>query len=94
MYNYINMSLATDGLYTKKHMLEALAIASEKYPKLRIGHSYMTFLNYEKNGLVDPPRHQLAVNDRNWRFYTDKEIVDNVNRIVAHKKELLLKRKV
>jgi hypothetical protein len=82
-----------NGLFTKKHQLEALRVASEKYPKLKIGHSYMTLMKYEKNGIVEPAGHQLQVNDRNWRFYTAEEIQKNVDRVIAYKKEQLLKRK-
>ena len=82
-----------NGLYTKKHQLEALRVAGEKYPKLKIGHSYMTLMKYEKNGIIHPAEHQLAVNDRNWRFYTGEEIQANVERVIAYKKEQLLKRK-
>ena len=83
-----------DGLYTKKNLLEALRVAGEKYPKLKIGHSYMTLMKYERNGIVEPAGHLLAVNDRNWRFYSGEEIKANVDRVIAHKKEQLLKREV
>jgi hypothetical protein len=79
-----------DGLYTKKHQLEALRLASIQYPKLRIGHSYMTLMKYEKNGILQPAEHQLAVNDRNWRFYSGEEIEANVRRVIAYKKEKIL----
>ena len=79
-----------NGLFTKKNLLEALKNASEKYPKLKIGHSYMTLLKYEKNGIIEPAGHLLAVNDRNWRFYSDEEIQKNVEKVIAYKKEWLL----
>lgn len=81
-----------NGLYTKKNLLEALKNASEQYPKLKIGHSYMTLMKYEKNGIIEPAGHLLAVNDRNWRFYSAEEIKTNVDRVIAYKKEQLLKR--
>jgi len=81
-----------NNLYTKKHQLEALRVAGNQHPKLKIGYSYMTLMKYEKNGIVKPAGHQLAVNDRNWRFYTEEEIKANVDRVIAWKKEQLLKR--
>jgi len=83
-----------DDLYTKKHMMEALKAAGEKYPKLKIGHSYITLLKMERTGVINLANRSLTVNDRNWRFYTGKEIKENVDRVVAHKKEQILKRKV
>lgn len=83
-----------EGIFTKKHQLEALMVASEKYPKLRIGYSYITLLKMERNGIINLANHSLSVNDRNWRFYTGEEIKENVDRVIAHKKEQILKRKV
>jgi len=78
-----------NNVYTKKYQLEALKVASEKYPKLKIGHSYMTLMKYERDGIIQPVDNQGA----NWRFYSREEIQANVARVVAYKKEKLLKRR-
>ena len=80
------------GLYTKKSQLEGLKVASLAHPNLKIGYSYMTLLKYEKNGIVEPAEQQLAVNDRNWRFYTGAEIVRNVERVIKYKQEQFKKK--
>lgn len=76
-----------NGLLTKRHQLEALQIAADKYPKLGIGASYMSLLKYEKLGVVLPPSHQILVNDKEWRFYTQDEIEENVKRVIAFKQQ-------
>lgn len=82
-----------ENLFTKKHQMEALKNARDKYPELQIGASYVSLINYEETGVVNLPKYQLQVNDRLWRFYTAEEIQDNVNRVIAYKKEQLSKRK-
>jgi hypothetical protein len=72
-------------LFTKQDFLKALKDASEKYPKLKIGSSYMSLLKYEKQGIILSPSQPIMVNGKFWRFYTKEEIDENVRRIIAHK---------
>jgi len=73
-------------LLTKRHFLVALKDASIKYPELNIGHSYMSLLKYEKKGILKLPENTFSQNeDRNWRLYTQKEIEENVKRIIDYK---------
>ena len=76
-----------NGLLTKKHQLLALKKASGKYPKLGIGYSYPTLIGYEKKGIVKPAKHQLKINNSDWRFYTVDEIEANVQRVINYKKQ-------
>jgi len=73
-------------LLTKRHFLAALKDASKIYPELNIGCSYMSLLKYEKKGILKLPENMFSQNeDRNWRLYTQKEMEENVKRIIDYK---------
>ena len=78
-----------EGLLTKRHQLEALRKAAVEYPKLKIGSSYVSLLKYEQRGILLPPKNKLAINDKEWRFYTREEIAANVQRVIDFKKQAL-----
>lgn len=63
-----------DKLYSKKHLLKALKAA-------KLPASYPTMLKYETLGVLTKPQGQVIYDDRVWRFYTQKEIDANVQRV-------------
>jgi hypothetical protein len=78
-----------NGLYTKRHLLQALKEAAKRYPNLKIGASYPALLKYERAGIIPKPTYQLRINGTDWRFYTKEEINDCVDKLVAFKSSIV-----
>lgn len=67
----------TQGLYSKKHLLQALREAG-------LPCSYPTLVRYEKEGIVSKPAGMVGYMDREWRFYTQEEIEQVLAAVKAH----------
>jgi hypothetical protein len=69
------------AIYTKKHLLAALAQA-------KLPHSYRTLMVYEDKNIIPGNKtglQNVAMNDQ--RFYTADEIEDIVGKVREHKKK-------
>ena len=67
-----------DSLFSKKHLLIALRQSG-------LPCTYMTLLKYERKGIIDQPQHMQMMNGKQWRFYTEEEIEQNIEKIRTYK---------
>lgn len=75
MLKYTDMK--THTYYSMMHLREALADAG-------LPNSRLTILKYERLGIIPAPQSVENFPQTSWRFYTLKEIEQNVQRVRAY----------
>lgn len=70
----------------KQDLLNALKVARDKHPDLRIPCSYRSLIRLEKKGIVPYPENYLNFGSgRKWRLYSREEINSIVKKVIAYK---------
>ena len=67
-----------EQLFSKKHFLKALK-------KEGLPATYMTLRKWEQKGIIDLPKNMQKINVYEWRFYTQEEIKENIEKIKKYK---------
>lgn len=69
------------GLYTTSQL-------RKKMGELGFPNSRPTFYKYVKRGIIQPPKTTLPMENGDWRFYTEEEVQENLQRVAQFRSSI------